>query len=129
MSKVKAQISRCICRRKFSLKIEIKHFFSSKRIKILKSWHALAPHMKKRTTNFCLLTPLDDPCLLTRIFVNDSETLKRVESILSGPHSGAFCQIVDIFVSGFGKLNIDSDLLFVSLVYEEKTNVQTNVQK
>ena len=85
--------------------------------------------MKKRTTNFCLLIPLDDPCLLTRIFINDSETLKRVESILSGPHPGAFCQIVDIFVSGFGKLNKDSDLLFVSLVYEEKTNLQTNVQK
>ena len=51
-----------------------------------------------------------------------SETLKRVESILSGPHSGAFCQIMDIFMSGFGKLNIDSDLLFVRLVYEEKTH-------
>ena len=49
-----------------------------------------------------------------------SETLKRVESILSGPHSGAFCQIMDIFMSGFGKLNIDSDLLFVRLVYEER---------
>ena len=49
-----------------------------------------------------------------------SESLKRMESILSGPHSGAFCQIMDIFMSGFGKLNIDSDLLFVRLVYEEK---------
>ena len=28
-----------------------------------------------------------------------SETLKRVESILSGPHSGAFCQNMDIFLS------------------------------
>ena len=27
------------------------------------------------------------------------ETLKRVESILSGPHSGAFCQNMDIFLS------------------------------
>ena len=49
-----------------------------------------------------------------------SETLKRVEPILSGPHSGAFCQIMDIFIIGFGKLNIDSDLLFVRLVYDEK---------
>ena len=49
-----------------------------------------------------------------------SETLKRVESIMSGPHSGAVCQIMDIFMSGFGKLNIDSDLLFVRPVYEEK---------
>ena len=29
-------------------------------------------------------------------FVN-SETLRRVETILYGPHSGAFCQIMDIF--------------------------------
>ena len=49
-----------------------------------------------------------------------SETLKRVESILSGPHSGAFFQIMDIFMSRLGKLNIDSDLLFVRRVYEEK---------
>ena len=52
-------------------------------------------------------------------FVN-SETIRRVKSILSGPHSGAFCQIMDIFVSGYGKLNIDTDLLSVRLVYEEK---------
>ena len=56
-----------------------------------------------------------------------SETLKRVESILSGPHSGAFCQIIDIFMSGFGKLNIDSDLPFVRLVYEEKTQIKKNL--
>ena len=52
-------------------------------------------------------------------FVN-SETLRRVETILYGPHSGAFCQIMDIFLSGYGKLNIDSDLLSVRFVYEEK---------
>ena len=49
-----------------------------------------------------------------------SETLRRVETILYGPHSGAFCQIMDIFMSGYGKLNIDSDLLSVRFVYEEK---------
>ena len=54
-------------------------------------------------------------------FVN-SETIRRVENILSGPHSGALCQIMDIFVSGYRKLNIDTDLLSVRLVYEEKIN-------
>ena len=52
-------------------------------------------------------------------FVN-SETLRRVETILYGPHSGAFCQIMDIFLSGYGKLNIDSDLVSVRFEYEEK---------
>ena len=49
-----------------------------------------------------------------------SETLRRFESILTGPHSGAFWQIMDIFVSGYGILNIDIDLLFIRFVYEEK---------
>ena len=37
-----------------------------------------------------------------------TEILKRVENILSGPHSGAFCKVMDMFVSGYGKLDIDS---------------------
>ena len=49
-----------------------------------------------------------------------TETLKRFEKILHGPHSGVFCQIMDIFVSGYGKLDIDNDVLCVRLVYEEK---------
>ena len=49
-----------------------------------------------------------------------SKTLRRFESILTGPHSGAFCQIMDIFVSGNGNLNIDTDVLFIRFVYEEK---------
>ena len=52
-------------------------------------------------------------------FVN-RENLRRVETILYGPLSGAFCQIMDIFMSGYGKVNIDSDLLIVRFVYEEK---------
>ena len=50
-----------------------------------------------------------------------------MESLLSGPHSGAFCQIMDIFMSDFGKLNIDSDLLFVRLVYEEKIRFKKKI--
>ena len=49
-----------------------------------------------------------------------TETFKRVENILSGPHSAAFCKVMDILVSGYGKLDIDSELLFVRLVFEEK---------
>ena len=53
-----------------------------------------------------------------------SQTLRRFESILTGPHSGAFCQIMDTFVSGYGNLNIDIDLLFIRFVYEEKLNFE-----
>ena len=48
-----------------------------------------------------------------------TETLKRFENNLYGPHSGAFCQIMDIFVSGYGNLDIDNDVLCVRLVFEE----------
>ena len=49
-----------------------------------------------------------------------TETLKRFENILYGPHSGAFCQTMDIFVSGYGKLDIDNVVLCVRLVFEDK---------
>ena len=49
-----------------------------------------------------------------------TETLKRFKNILYGPHAGAFCQIMDIFVSGYGKLDIDNDVLCVRLIFEEK---------
>ena len=49
-----------------------------------------------------------------------TETLKRAENFLNGPHSGAFCKVMEIFVSGYGKLDIDSELLFVRLVFEGK---------
>ena len=49
-----------------------------------------------------------------------SETLKRFENYSSGPQSGAFCKVMDIFVNGYGKLDIDSELVFVLLVFEEK---------
>ena len=48
-----------------------------------------------------------------------TETLKTVEQILRGPHSSAFCQVMDIFVNGYGKLDIDSELLSVRLEFEE----------
>ena len=49
-----------------------------------------------------------------------TETLKRLENNFYGPHSGAFCQKMDISVCGYGKLDIDNDVLCVRLVFEEK---------
>ena len=49
-----------------------------------------------------------------------TETLQRFQSVLSGPHVRAFCQIMDMFISGYGKLVIDFDVLCVRFLYEEK---------
>ena len=51
------------------------------------------------------------------------ETLDRFEKIINGPHSGVFCKFMDIVLSGYGKVDIDSELLFVKLTYEEKIKV------
>ena len=52
----------------------------------------------------------------------NTETLKRFESLINGPHSAAFCKIMDIFTSGYGKLDVDTDVLFVKFIVEEKVN-------
>ena len=48
-----------------------------------------------------------------------SEILRRFEKILTDPHSGAFCQIMNTVVSEYGNISIDTDLLFVRLIYEK----------
>ena len=40
-----------------------------------------------------------------------TETLKRFENFLYGPHAGAFYQKLDLFMSGYGKLDIDNEVL------------------
>ena len=49
-----------------------------------------------------------------------SKTLRRFYSIFTVLHSGAFCQDMNIFVSGYGNLSSDTDLFFIRFVYEEK---------
>ena len=51
------------------------------------------------------------------------ETLERFEKIINGPHSGVLCKFMDIILSGYGKIDIDSELIFVKLTYEEKIKI------
>ena len=50
----------------------------------------------------------------------NTETLKRFESLIHGPHSADFCKIMDILTSGYGKLDVDTDVLFVKFIVEKK---------
>ena len=52
---------------------------------------------------------------------------EELKTFLSGPHSGALCQIMDIFVGRQGKLNINTSLLSVHLVYGEKLKLCKNI--
>ena len=49
-----------------------------------------------------------------------AEMLRRFEKNFNCPHSGAFSQIFDILLSGYGKLNFDSKVLCDLSAYEEK---------
>ena len=47
----------------------------------------------------------------------NTETLK---SLINGTHFAAFCKIMDILTSEYGKLDVDTDNLFVKFMVEEK---------
>ena len=49
----------------------------------------------------------------------NTETLKKLESLNNGPHSTAFCKIMDILTSGYKKLDVDKDVLLVKIIDEE----------
>ena len=51
----------------------------------------------------------------------NEETLKKIESLINGTHSAAFCKVMDILTSGYEKLDVDTDVLFVKFIVEEKT--------
>ena len=57
---------------------------------------------------------------LTGYEKNSKETWKK----LFGPHYGFFCHIMDIYMGGYRKLEIDNDVLCVRLVFEEKKSFQ-----
>ena len=50
----------------------------------------------------------------------NTETLKRFESLINGPHSAAFCKIRDILTSRYRKLDVDTDVSFVKFIVEQK---------
>ena len=50
----------------------------------------------------------------------NTEYLKRFESLINGPHCAAFCKIRDLWAIGYGKLDVDTDVLFVKFIVEEK---------
>ena len=48
-----------------------------------------------------------------------TETLKKFESVINGPHSAIFCKTMGILTSGYGKFDVDNNVLFVKFFVEE----------
>lgn len=59
-------------------------------------------------------------CTSTQTTFIPRNTLDRMYQLLSGPNSTEFLLIMDIFESGFGALNIDTDALFINFDLENK---------
>ena len=47
-------------------------------------------------------------------------TIERFTNILNGENAAEFSRIVDIILSGYGCMEIDSNTLFVKLIMEKK---------
>ena len=90
----------------------------TKIMKILRSQRRQRSGRSQCTTWFCRASKLKQTISVVKLCVE----LKNKTC----PHSGAFCQIIDIFVSRNGNLNNDNYLLFVRFVYEEKFKYWTN---
>ena len=50
--------------------------------------------------------------------------LKRFDILINGPHSAVFVYKMDILTSGYGKLDVDTTVLLVKFVVEEKNKFQ-----
>ena len=73
----------------------------------------------KTTTKATTITATADSCA-TQTDNLTKETLERFERILNGPHAAILCKFMDIVTSGYGRIDIDSELVFVKLTFEEK---------
>ena len=49
-------------------------------------------------------------------------TIERFINILNGDNAAEFCKIIDIILSGYGRLEIDSNTLFVKFIMEKNLN-------
>ena len=50
----------------------------------------------------------------------NTETMRRFGSLINGPHSAAFCKKMDILSTGYGKLDVDKEILFVKIIVLRK---------
>ena len=50
----------------------------------------------------------------------DTDTIKKFERLNNGPHSAAFCKIMDILTSEYGNFDVDNHVLLVKYIVEEK---------
>ena len=81
------------------------------------------------TAGVSLRKPLPQICFASQIRSIQTQTdlitnvtIERFIRILNGENAAEFSKIFDIILSGYGRLEIDSNALFVKFIMEKKYN-------
>ena len=76
--------------------------------------------LRKRLPQICFASQTRSIQTQTDLITN--VTIERFIRILNGDNAAEFSKIIDIILSGYGRLEIDSNTLFVKFIMEKKYN-------
>ena len=74
--------------------------------------------LRRRLPQVCFASQTRSVQTQTDLITN--VTIERFINILNGDNAAEFSKIIDIFLSGYGRLEIDSNTLFVKFIMEKK---------
>ena len=74
--------------------------------------------LRRRLPQFCFASQTRSIQTQTDLITN--VTIERFMNVLNGDNAAAFSKIIDIILSGYGRLEIDSNTLFVKFIMEKK---------
>ena len=76
--------------------------------------------LRKRLPQICFASQTRSIQTQTDLITN--VTIERFIRILNGDNAAEFSKIIDIILSGYGRLEIDSNTLFVKFIIEKQFN-------
>ena len=74
--------------------------------------------LRRRLPQFCFASRTRSIQTQTDLITN--VTIERFINILNGDNAAKFSKFIDIILSGYGRLEIDSNTLFVKFIMEKK---------
>ena len=74
--------------------------------------------LRRRLPQVCFALPTRS--IQTQTELINNVTIERFINILNGDNAAEFSKFIDIILSGYGRLEIDSNTLFVNFIMEKK---------
>ena len=81
--------------------------------------------VRKRLPQWCFTSQTRTVQIQTDLITN--VTIERFTHILNGEYAAKFSKIIDILLSGYGRLEIDTITMFVKLLMEETLFLKTMI--